>query len=390
MKKRNKSAGAAKSAKRAKPVSRRKPKATPTTKAASPNEKRNRRPRRPPTQPEVRVAIPVVTEGPRAVAASTMRLLTLNRKGDDVASWQQFLVDHGFDPGPVDGFFGGATRRATMDFQKQHHLTPDGVVGGTTRAAAGPIGFVAAVAQAIHGVVHDEDDVIDHIGGVPIFETQDARAIYFKTGMTIDADGAYRAYKIRNLGLDFDDNGKNPCAPNGRWIGVVVNSAGTPIPQGPNDPRPGFLISTTSLQDPTRANTDPQRYVDSEAVPFIVLPGGHLGRASLGDYALVVNTANGKMVHAIAADAGPKHHVGEASIAVARELLGEAASNPRSGGTERAIIRYIVFPGSGDGRFPSSDPREPAILQRTMMHLNTTAATLFAALDPAHQASLMT
>lgn len=390
MKKRNKSARAAKPAKRAKSASRKR-KTAPATSAPAPNEKRNRRPRRAPRQPQVRVAIAVVpAEAPVAAAIGAMRLLTLNRKGDDVASWQRFLVDHGFDPGPVDGFFGGATRRATMDFQKQHHLTPDGVVGGATRAAAGPIGFVAAVAQAIHGVVHDEDDVIDHIGGVPIFETQDGRAIYFKTGMTIDADGAYRAYKIRNLGLDLDDNGKNPCAPNGRWIGVVVDGSGIPIPQGPNHPRPGFLISTTSLQDPTRANTDPQRYVDSEAVPFIVLPGGHLGRASLGDYALVVNTANGKMIHAIAADAGPKHHVGEASIAVARELLGEAASNPRSGGTERAIIRYIVFPGSGDGRFPSSDPREPTVLERTMMHLNTTAATLFAALDPAHQASLMT
>ena len=378
------------------------PKRLPRAKA-QPNERRRRKaPRRrievrralPVLPVEVRRALPVLpVEMPVSVAGSAMRLLTLNRQGDDVARWQHFLVERGFDPGPVDGFFGGATRLATIAFQKQHHLPPDGVVGGRTRAAAGPIGFVAAVVgqvgQAIHGLVHDEDDVIDHIGGVPIFETHDGRAIYFKTGMTIDADGAYRAYKIRNQGLDFDDNGKNPCAPNGRWIGVVVDSSGRPIPQGANHPRPGFLISTTSLQDPTRSNTDPQRYVDSEAVPFIVLPGGHLGRASLGDYALVVNTENGKMVHAIAADAGPKHHVGEASIAVARALLGEAASSPRSGGTERAIIRYVVFPGSGDRRFPSSDPRATAVFDRTLMHLNTSAATLFAGLDPAHQASLM-
>lgn len=357
--------------------------------AAQPNERRKKS--APCRRKQVRVALPALpVEVPASVAGSAMRLLTLNRQGDDVARWQQFLLEHGFDPGPVDGFFGGATRLATIAFQKQHHLTPDGIVGGRTRAAAGPIGFVAAADLAIHGVVHDEDDVIDHIGGVAIFETRGGRAIYFKTGMTIDADGAYRAYKIRNQGLDFDDNGKDPCAHNGRWIGVVVDSSGRPIPQGANHPRPGFLISTTSLQDPTRSNTDPQRYVDSEAVPYIVLPGGHLGRASLGDYALVVNTENGKMVHAIAADAGPKHHVGEASIAVARALLGEAASNPRSGGTERAIIRYIVFAGSADRRFPSSDPRAPAVLDRTLMHLNTNAATLFAALEPAHQASLMT
>ena len=119
---------------------------------------------------------------PKCRSGNAMRLLTLNRKGDDVARWQQFLADHGFDPGPIDGFFGGATRLATIAFQKQHHLTPDGVVGGATRAAAAPAGFVAAVVQTIQGVAHGEDDVIDHIGGVPIFQTRDGRAIYFKTG----------------------------------------------------------------------------------------------------------------------------------------------------------------------------------------------------------------
>jgi peptidoglycan hydrolase-like protein with peptidoglycan-binding domain len=353
---------------------------------AQPNDKRKGtarpKPKAPPSLAEPVAVVPV--------AAAPMRLLTLNRKGADVAQWQQFLADHGFGPGAVDGFFGGATRLATIAFQKLHHLTPDGVVGAATRNAASPLGFVVTADLPIHEVVQGEDDVIDHIGGVPIFETGDRRAIYFKTGMTIDADGAYRAYKIRNQGLDFDDNGKDPCAPNGRWIGVVTDSTGRPIPQGANHPRPGFLISTTSLQDFSRANTDPMRYVDSEAVPYIVLPGGHLGLASLGDYALVVNTENGKIVHAIAADAGPKHHVGEASIAVARALLGEGLADPRRGGTERSIIRYIVFPGSGDKRFPSSDPRDPSLLERTLTHMNTTAATLFAGLNPGHQGSLMT
>jgi hypothetical protein len=318
-----------------------------------------------------------------------MRTLTLNDKGADVALWQQFLLTQHFDPGTVDGFFGGKTRLATIAFQEQHDLTPDGVVGGGSRAAAQPLGFVVADNLTPDGAVHGEDDIIDHIGGVPIFEARGGGAVYFTTGMTIDADGAYRAYKVPNQGLDFDDNGKNPCEPTGKWIGVVVDAAGKPLAQGDDDPCPGYLISTTSLQDMTRAKTDPLRYVDSEAVPFIVLPGGHLGRASLGDYALVINTANGKFVHAVAADAGPKHHVGEASIAVAKALLGEKASNPRSGGTEKPVIRYIVFPGSADDRFPSSDPRTVAVLDRTLMHINTSAATLFAALEPGHQSSMM-
>jgi hypothetical protein len=324
-------------------------------------------------------------------SVAAMRLLKLGRKGDDVAQWQQFLVDHGFVPGRVDGFFGGATRLATIEFQKQHHLAPDGVVGGSTREAAAPLGFAApATGLEVHGGVNAEDDIAGFFRpNITVFKTRDGRAVYCKTGMNIDADGAYRAYKIRNLGLDYDDNGKDPCAPSGHWIGVVTDGAGRPIPQQAQHPAPGYLISTTSLEDQTRAVTDPLRYVDSESVPYIVLPGGHLDRASLGDYAMVVNTETGKIVHAIAADAGPKNKIGEASIAVARALLGEAASNPRRGGTERPIIRYIVFPNSKDHVFPASDPREPAILEHTLMHINTMAATLFAALDPAHQTALL-
>lgn len=364
------------------------------THRAAPNKSKPKRPR-------IRRALPVVAviaEGPTEallippVTGGPMRLLMLGRRGEDVAQWQQFLAEHGFNPGVIDGFYGGGTRLATVAFQKQHHLTPDGIVGGLTRMAAGPIGFVVpTVGLAVHGIVNGEDDIVGHFRpDITLFETRGGGAVYCKTGMNIDADGSYHAYKVRNLGLDFDDNGKDPCAPNGRWIGVVTDGAGRPLPQQANHPAPGFLISTTSLEDPTRAVIDPLRYVDSESVPYVVLPGGHLGRASLGDYAMVVNTENGKVVHAIAADSGPKNKIGEASIAVSRTLLGEKLSNPRSGGTDRPIIRYIVFPNSRDQVFPSSDPREPAILERSLMHINTVAATLFAALDPAHQTSLLT
>lgn len=349
-----------------------------------------------PKTPQVRgatpVALPVAAiEGVAAPADGAMRLLRLGRVGEDVAQWQQFLIDHGFDPGPVDGFFGGATRRATIDFQKQHHLLPDGVVGGRTRRAAEQLGFAAPTAGlAFRGIAHDEDDIVGHFSpGVTVFETRDGCAVYCTTGMKVDADGAYRAYKIRNLGLDFDDNGKDPSRPGGRWVGVVTNAAGEPIPQQAHQPAPGYLISTTALQDQMRAVTDPLRYVDAESVPYIVLPGGHLGRASLGDYALVVNTETRKTVPAIAADSGAKNKIGEASMAGARALLGEAASNPRSGGTERPIIRYIVFPDSKDHVFPASDPRQPVILERTLRHINMMAAMRFAALDPTHQMALL-
>ncbi|MBA3651272.1 MAG: hypothetical protein H0W66_07295 [Chthoniobacterales bacterium] len=100
---------------------------------------------------------------------------------------------------------------------------------------------------------------------------------------------------------------------------------------------------------------DPRRYVDSESIPYIVLPGGKLGGAKLGDYALVINTRTKDRVKAIVADSGPKNKLGEASIATAEALLGKSKSSPKTGGTDEKIIRYIVFPGSGDGQPKPAD-----------------------------------
>ena len=63
-----------------------------------------------------------------------MRLLKLNSRGDDVAKWQQFLIDSGFKSVTADGFFGPATEAATIAFQKKRRLTVDGVVGNEALA----------------------------------------------------------------------------------------------------------------------------------------------------------------------------------------------------------------------------------------------------------------
>ncbi|MCC7531803.1 MAG: glycoside hydrolase family 75 protein [Candidatus Melainabacteria bacterium] len=131
------------------------------------------------------------------------------------------------------------------------------------------------------------------------------RPVYFKAGMTIDADGSPRARQI-------DPTGQ----------------------------------TQTSLRYPDG------RSVNAETVPYFVLPGGkykHLG-ISLGDIAAV--RYNGKVAFAVFADVGPRHKLGEGSIALAQEL-GIPAS-PRTGGV-RSGVEYLVFPGSGD-RTPG-DPR---------------------------------
>jgi Fungal chitosanase of glycosyl hydrolase group 75 len=191
-----------------------------------------------------------------------------------------------------------------------------------------------------------------------IWKERGETAFFFKAKMAIDADGSPRAYHPDNTGLEDNSNGKDE---NGRWVGVVV-VGGRPHVQGPGDPYPGYYVSPTSLTDPAiREDTNPRKYVDSEAIPYIALPPKTAyregrcvrdGKACLGDMAFVLNSSNGKSAFAIVADIGPGRKVGEASIALAKAL--GIPSSPRSGGTDDGIY-YLVFPGSGNEKPRSLD-----------------------------------
>lgn len=60
--------------------------------------------------------------------------------GDDVRSWQLELLTVGLlNSVDVDGQFGPRTDKATIQFQIDHRLTPDGAVGPATREAIGSV-----------------------------------------------------------------------------------------------------------------------------------------------------------------------------------------------------------------------------------------------------------
>lgn len=61
-----------------------------------------------------------------------MRVLLRGSRGADVADVQTRLKELGYNPGPADGIFGRMTEEAVIRFQRDHGLTPDGVVGPIT------------------------------------------------------------------------------------------------------------------------------------------------------------------------------------------------------------------------------------------------------------------
>lgn len=169
-------------------------------------------------------------------------------------------------------------------------------------------------------------------------------AVIWEGGLAIDADGAPNCYAPIASGLAPLDHLGN-AGSCGKWWGLVCNSEGVPLVQGPGDPCPGYYIAPTALTDKRYGRTDPRRYVNASVVPYIVMPPElkALG-VGLGDVAQVAY--GGKAAAAIVADIGPHGRIGEGSPALAA-LLGIPPS-ARNGGCSSGVM-YRVFPGSAIG-----------------------------------------
>lgn len=82
--------------------------------------------------PGARLHVPPRTQALRTGEAD--HLDSFGHTGARIAAVQHRLVDLGFDPGPVDGIFGGGTRAAVRQFQSHSGIAADGIVGPITRA----------------------------------------------------------------------------------------------------------------------------------------------------------------------------------------------------------------------------------------------------------------
>ena len=200
-----------------------------------------------------------------------------------------------------------------------------------------------------HGVSHKKSTrkLIQRIDDSDIFNIEEFPSVYFFiSGMQIDADGAHKAYhENSSMGLDHLKNAGRK----GNWWGIVTvngRSGGVPTIQGSEDPAPGYYVAGTSLQDSTKDDADPDRYVDSVEVPYIALPSGMKFPVKTGDFGFVINTENNMTSGCIFADVGPRGKIGEGSIALA-EAVG-ISSDPRGDGTESKFI-YVLFSDSSMG-----------------------------------------
>ena len=168
--------------------------------------------------------------------------------------------------------------------------------------------------------------------------------------VSIDADGAPNAYHPENIGLDYLANAGYPDKT--WWPSVIAKD-----PDSPEEgyiqidgEYAGYFVSKTSLQDKTKIETDPERYVDATSIPYLVFPRTFYklrGTGLLGDHGIALNKSTGKSSVFVVADIGPSGKpMGEISIKLA-ENLGGINVNPRNGaGVAAGDTRYIVFPYS--------------------------------------------
>lgn len=204
----------------------------------------------------------------------------------------------------------------------------------------------------LHACAQFKKTVFKTIAGNTIYNIEDKGIYVFDAGCMIDADGAPKAYHNNDrLALDYISNAGKP----GNWWALVTNRQGIPLVQSNTDPAPGYYISMTSLEDDSKEATDPNRFVNSDSIPYIALPVGFSSFYHLGDVALVINKKNNRRCYAIFADWGPANKIGEGSIYLARQL--GINSSPKHGGVESGI-RYILFRQSGESRMLSKEEIE--------------------------------
>jgi hypothetical protein len=124
------------------------------------------------------------------------------------------------------------------------------------------------------------------IGTVQVFRDAGSKAIAFASQMQVNTDGAPDSYHPDDIGITHICNGvsvgpsctwKVSCLPEFKqakaehfrgptkicFFAMATNANGLPIIQGNADPKPGYFVSTTALNQPGEDVRTPQAQLDS-------------------------------------------------------------------------------------------------------------------------------
>lgn len=221
------------------------------------------------------------------------------------------------------------------------------------------------------------------IGSIKLYkDTQSGtQALAFASQMAVNPDGAPDAYHPDDIGIVHICNGINvghpghPCKWKARcmedfnkakaegfrgptkicFFAMVTDADGVPVIQKEGDPKPGYYISTTALQQPGVPAKTPQAQLDSNQIPFVVIPKkwqrNKYQGVQLGDFAVVLRKSTGAISFAIVGDLGPNDKLGEGAIAL-HQALGNDPFQIRYGkrrawkGIPPRDVVYFLFPGS--------------------------------------------
>ncbi len=195
----------------------------------------------------------------------------------------------------------------------------------------------------------EDQQPVATIDGTSIFRT--GNVLWWRDGdLSIDYDGAPNAYAPPGVGQPLDKlaNARDSSG----WVSIETNDGkptGQPVVQGPNDPYPGYYISTTALGWPGQTGT--AHYVDATTISYVSLPPVFIKQlgAKKGDLVYVESSQAGTARWAIFADIGPAAKLGEGSVYLAQALGVEAAALRSAG------INMAVYCGSGDGKPHTED-----------------------------------
>lgn len=180
-------------------------------------------------------------------------------------------------------------------------------------------------------------------------------ALFYQSKLSCDVDGAPNAYHPLDdrLSLDVIDSAggkRDGDRPDGALLvqpsrDVVAWLDGKPYVQ-PDGEFKGFFVSKTSYENARLGEIDPARYLDPRHIQYIVLPGGMVPEAKVGDLAAVYDPFAKTVAYAVFGDVGPTSESGEAAMATLQRLGMRVTDGKSSPGQARDDLFFIVFPGS--------------------------------------------